>query len=68
MICSTGNKFRQRLLVAQSVLQGEDRGVRPDQRRQQFRELIVGGGLQRDQDQIARRQFPPASSRIWAGR
>src|SRR6266852_8303017 len=44
---------RQLLLVAQPVLQRQDSRRRPDQRRQEFGELVVGGGLESKDNQIA---------------
>ena len=35
----------QFFLVAQAVLERDDRRVRADERREHFRELVVGGGL-----------------------
>src|SRR6266852_4349553 len=43
----------QLLLVAQPVLQRQDGRRRPHQRRQEFGELVVGGGFETQENQIA---------------
>ena len=48
---------RQLFRVAQTILQRDDGRVRPDQRRQQFRELIVGGRFESDQHHVAHADF-----------
>ena len=48
---------RQLFLVAQAVLQRDDGRVRANQRREQFRELVVGRGLQPDQHHVADADF-----------
>ncbi len=45
--------FGQELLVAQAVLKREQHRVRPQQRREQSRQRVVGRGLDRDQHEIA---------------
>src|SRR3974390_3490901 len=43
----------QLLLVAQTILKGDHGRARADERREQFWELVVGGSLKCDQDNIA---------------
>ena len=50
-------ELRQLFRVAQSVSQRDDCRLRPDQGRQQFRELIVGGRFQPDQHNVADADF-----------
>ena len=49
---SRWEQARDLLLVAQAVLQGEHSRRWTNQRRQQFGELIVGGGFEPDEDKI----------------
>ena len=44
-------------LVAQAVLERDDGRVRTDQRREQFWELVVGGGFQPNQHHVAHADF-----------
>ena len=53
-------KARKLLLVAQPVLQRQHRGRRTHQGRQQFGEPVIGRGLQPDEDQFSRTDFPRA--------
>ena len=48
---------RQLFRIAQTVLQCDDGGLWPDQGRQQFWELIVGGRFQSDQHRVADADF-----------
>jgi hypothetical protein len=56
------------LLVPQSVLQGQHRGRRVHQRRQQSKELVVGRGLEPDEDEVGGADFLRASSAPWPHR
>ena len=52
-----GKQAGQFLLVTQTVLQRDDSRVWTDERREQFRELVVGRGLQPNQDYVAHTNF-----------
>src|SRR5262249_44864130 len=49
-----GEKPRQLFLVPQSILQRDFRGLRPDEWREQFWELIIRRRLERDEHDITR--------------
>ena len=47
----------EEFLVAKAVLEGDERGIGPEQRRDERGEGGVGGGLQGDEDDVARAHF-----------
>ena len=59
-------QFRQYSLVGQAVLECQQGGMLADQRRQQFAEAMVRRGLQGDDDEIARADFPRRLGGDWA--
>ena len=59
-------KFRQCSLVAQAVLECQQGGMLADQGRQHFAEAMVRRGLQGDDDEIARADFPRRLGGDWA--
>jgi hypothetical protein len=61
-------KFRECLLVAEAVLQGEHGGVRADERREQSGKFTVGRGLERDDHQIANADLLRRAGGVGGGR
>src|SRR5439155_477276 len=52
-----GEERGELFLVPETILQSQHRSVIADQRRKQIRELIVGGGLEPDDEQIRDADF-----------